>query len=167
MSPQTFSEKDQFLGAFERESETTRRVLQAYPPDQYEMKPKPNMRSAKEIAWMLVLNQQVEAMVLQVPELTPGNFPAPPASWNELVNAFDSLHAETVRKLRETDDARWNQSLKMPVGPRKMGEMRRGDAAWFFLMDTIHHRGQFSVYSRFAGAKVPSIYGPSGDEPWS
>jgi uncharacterized damage-inducible protein DinB len=35
------------------------------------------------------------------------------------------------------------------------------------LMDSIHHRGQMSVYLRCAGGKVPSIYGPSADEPWS
>jgi hypothetical protein len=27
-----------------------------------------------------------------------------------------------------------------------------------------HHRGQFGVYLRLLGAKVPSAYGPSGDE---
>jgi uncharacterized damage-inducible protein DinB len=34
------------------------------------------------------------------------------------------------------------------------------------LCDQIHHRGQFSVYLRMADGKVPSIYGPSLDEPW-
>ena len=29
--------------------------------------------------------------------------------------------------------------------------------------DQIHHRGQFSIYLRMAGGKVPSIYGPSAD----
>ena len=27
-----------------------------------------------------------------------------------------------------------------------------------------HHRGQLTVYLRLAGAKVPSIYGPSADD---
>jgi uncharacterized damage-inducible protein DinB len=27
----------------------------------------------------------------------------------------------------------------------------------------VHHRGQLSAYLRPMGAKVPSIYGPSGD----
>jgi len=27
-----------------------------------------------------------------------------------------------------------------------------------------HHRGQLGVYLRMVGAKVPSSYGPSGDE---
>ncbi|MGH9858182.1 MAG: DinB family protein, partial [Acidobacteriota bacterium] len=33
------------------------------------------------------------------------------------------------------------------------------------LHDQIHHRGQLSVYVRMAGGKVPSIYGPSADDP--
>ena len=34
-----------------------------------------------------------------------------------------------------------------------------------FLFDAIHHRGQLSSYLRPMGAKVPSIYGPSADDP--
>ena len=34
------------------------------------------------------------------------------------------------------------------------------------LFDQIHHRGRLSVYSRLADTRVPSIYGPSGDESW-
>jgi uncharacterized damage-inducible protein DinB len=48
-----------------------------------------------------------------------------------------------------------------------MGDVRRLDFLWQILMDMVHHRGQFTVYSRIAGAKVPSIYGPSADEPWN
>src|SRR5829696_2466211 len=33
------------------------------------------------------------------------------------------------------------------------------------LLDQIHHRGQFSVYLRIVDAKVPSIYGPTADDP--
>ncbi|HYL98748.1 MAG TPA: DinB family protein [Blastocatellia bacterium] len=38
-------------------------------------------------------------------------------------------------------------------------------AMWFEMLDHIHHRGQFSVYLRMAGGKVPSIYGPTADVP--
>jgi uncharacterized damage-inducible protein DinB len=31
------------------------------------------------------------------------------------------------------------------------------------LKHSIHHRGQLSAYLRPMGAKVPGIYGPSGD----
>ena len=36
---------------------------------------------------------------------------------------------------------------------------------WGFLFDAIHHRGQISTYLRPMGSKVPSIYGPSADDP--
>jgi uncharacterized damage-inducible protein DinB len=49
---------------------------------------------------------------------------------------------------------------------RERSDMRTADVLWTGVMDTVHHRGQFSVYLRMAGGKVPSIYGPSADEPW-
>jgi uncharacterized damage-inducible protein DinB len=33
------------------------------------------------------------------------------------------------------------------------------------LSHLIHHRGQLSVYLRLLDVPVPSIYGPSADEP--
>ena len=47
-----------------------------------------------------------------------------------------------------------------------MGDIPNIQFLWFILHDHIHHRGQFTVYQRMAGGKVPSIYGPSADEPW-
>ena len=42
------------------------------------------------------------------------------------------------------------------------------DLAYLNLMmnHMIHHRGQLSAYLRPMGAKVPSIYGGSADEPF-
>lgn len=56
--------------------------------------------------------------------------------------------------------------MKFFVGPKTMGDVPRLDFARFLVNEQIHHRGQFSVYLRMTGAKVPSIYGPSQDEPW-
>jgi uncharacterized damage-inducible protein DinB len=47
-----------------------------------------------------------------------------------------------------------------------MGDIPVYAFLWAMLADQIHHRGQLSVYLRMAGGKVPSIYGPSADEPW-
>ena len=45
------------------------------------------------------------------------------------------------------------------------GMMQAPAAAYISLMlrHSIHHRGQLSSYLRPMGAKVPGIYGPSGD----
>ena len=52
------------------------------------------------------------------------------------------------------------------IGSKQEGDIRVGDLLLDMLNMTIHHRGQLSVYLRIAGAKVPSIYGPSADELW-
>jgi uncharacterized damage-inducible protein DinB len=44
-------------------------------------------------------------------------------------------------------------------------ETTLGDMLFGFLFDAVHHRGQLSSYLRPMGGKVPSIYGPSGDDP--
>ena len=45
-------------------------------------------------------------------------------------------------------------------------EATLGDMLFGFLFDAIHHRGQLSIYVRLmAGGRVPSIYGPSADDP--
>jgi uncharacterized damage-inducible protein DinB len=56
--------------------------------------------------------------------------------------------------------------IEIQSGKTSFMKVRRADALWFIAMDGFHHRGQFTVYLRLAGGKVPSIYGPSGDEPW-
>jgi len=65
------------------------------------------------------------------------------------------------------DAAQLETTVKFVTGPKKMSDLRRLDVLWFLLNDQIHHRGQLSVYLRMAGGKVPSIYGPSGDEKWA
>jgi len=52
------------------------------------------------------------------------------------------------------------------TGPRQFGDVSKLFLCTLMLNDSIHHRGQMSVYLRMSGAKVPSIYGPSRDEPW-
>jgi uncharacterized damage-inducible protein DinB len=165
MPPQTMSEKDAYAATFEKEYQTTLRVLRAFPKEKIGFTPHERSKSAKELGWMLVLNQQVVEPVLRG-DLKPGSFPSAPNTWPELLQAFETAHRDTVGKIAKVDAGVLDQSVKIPSGPGKVGDIRRGDALWFFLHDTIHHRGQFSVYLRMVGGKVPSIYGPTADEPW-
>ena len=56
--------------------------------------------------------------------------------------------------------------MQLFVAPKTLGDYPTMEFLWFLLFDHIHHRGQLSVYLRMVG-KVPSIYGPSGDQPWT
>jgi uncharacterized damage-inducible protein DinB len=164
------SPKQAFLDAYDREHATTLRVLRAYPADQADLRPHPRCRSAREIAWTFVLERALGTKVLnnEFAAAPPARSapPSPPADWSALIAAYEKAHADYGALIRGWSDAELQQTVKFFTAPKTMGEWRRLDFAWLLLCDEIHHRGQLSVYLRAAGGKVPSIYGPSGDEPW-
>ena len=75
-------------------------------------------------------------------------------------------HCEKIQGGSTQTGRELNKTVKFFVAPKQMGDLRKMDVLWYMLMDSVHHRGQFSVYLRMADGKVPSIYGPSADEPW-
>jgi len=82
------------------------------------------------------------------------------------VAALEKVTSDFRALIKSTPDAKMDEKVHFFTAPKTMGEFSRIDWLWFLLSDEIHHRGQLSVYLRMADGKVPSIYGPSGDEPW-
>lgn len=168
-NPET-SAKEQFLVAYEREHATTMRVLRAYPVDQLELRPHPRLKTARELAWIFVLERKLARMVYDDAFATgvpSGEAPPPPESWDELLQTLETSHREVGELVRAASEEDLRHAVHFLTAPKQLGEVRRIDFLWFLLHDQIHHRGQFSVYLRMAGGQVPSIYGPSGDEPWT
>lgn len=166
MTQNTATEKDMFVQTFERECQTTLKLLKAYPADKGDYKPHEKSRSAKELAWTFVLEQGLVDMALKGHIDFSQPMPPPPATYAQAVAAFEPACRDTAAKVAKASEADINRMVKFPVGPGKMGDFRSMDVLWTSLMDQVHHRGQFSVYLRMVGAKVPSIYGPTADETW-
>jgi uncharacterized damage-inducible protein DinB len=166
MTEKTPTEKDMFLRTFQRECETTLKLLKAYPPNKADFKPHEKSRSAKELGWTFVLEQGLVDMALKGKVDFSQPMPKPPGDYKDVIAAFENTTRETVNKVTKASDEDLNRTVQFPVAPGKMGDLRRFDVIWTSLMDQVHHRGQLSVYLRLAGAKVPSIYGPTADEPW-
>ena len=161
--------KQQFVDAYEREHATTMRVLRNYPADKTDLRPHAKCKTARELAWVFVLERGLGTKVYHnefATEPPSGSPPPPPASWTDLLGAIEKAHKEFGDLIRSTPDQKLTETVKFFTGPKQMGDIPRIDLLWFLLSDQIHHRGQFSVYLRMADGKVPSIYGPSGDEPW-
>ena len=159
------TEKDQFLNTMAREFPTTLKVLKAFPTGKAELKPHSKARSARELAWAFVTEEKACDMALDG-ALELGKMPKPPATLPEVISTYERAHTAFVERLKQTPEAELNKTVKFMTGPKQMGDMRKMDVLWFMLMDGVHHRGQLSVYLRMADGKVPSIYGPSADEPW-
>lgn len=167
MTQKTVTEKDQFLQAWNMESATTLKLLKAYPAAKADFKPHEKSRTARELAWTFVMEQHVIEAAIQDKVDFSQQPPPPPARWDEVLRAYEKTVAETAARVEKLPDEALNRMIKFPTGPRQIGQVRTGQVFWMMLMDAIHHRGQLSVYLRMAGGKVPSIYGPSLDEPWT
>jgi uncharacterized damage-inducible protein DinB len=164
---QPTTEREHYLSTFEREYQCTLRILKAYPANQAQYKPAERSNTAMQTAWTLVISQFVTEPILTATTLAPQQPPPAPGDWSTLVSTFEQAHKDATKRLTAMPDSVFTSTFVMAAGPKgATATIRRADALWMMLFDTVHHRGQLSVYLRATGAKVPSIYGPSGDEPW-
>lgn len=162
----TSSVKAQFLDSFQREHAITAKVLRALPTDQTEFRPHIRLRSARELAFTFVMEQNLLTKALTGQPFFGGPPTEAPPSYRDVVDQFERDYVALVDLIRTTPDSKFHETVSFPTGPQQMGEWPVAQFIWFILSDQIHHRGQFSIYLRMTGGKVPSIYGPSADEPW-
>ena len=165
MATDTRHELDAFLATWDREVETTKRVLENVPEGKEDWKPSESSQSLRDLVWIFVLEERVIEAVSKG-ELSAGPPAAPQVPVAELVRQHDAAHRAAREAVLAAGGQRMDAQVKFPTGPKQMGEVPVGQIYWLFLHDKIHHRGQLSVYLRILGAKVPSIYGGSADEPW-
>lgn len=71
---------------------------------------------------------------------------------------------DLLHKIESMNDATWNRTGQFIMNGQVRMEQPISGFLWLFF-DAIHHRGQLSTCIRPMGGKVPSIYGPSGDDP--
>jgi len=161
--------RQQFLDAYEREHAITMKVLRAYPPEKSDLQPHPKCKPARELAWIFVLERGLAKAVFNnafASGQTGGGPPPASQKWDDILSALEAAHAEFRGVFNSFTDEQLLEPIKFFGGPKTLIDVPRLSFAWFLVHDQIHHRGQMSIYLRMADGKVPSIYGPSGDEPW-
>jgi uncharacterized damage-inducible protein DinB len=160
------SARQALLESYQRESATTLKILRAFPQEQAELRPHPTSNTAQQLAWTFAIENALIEQALQNQLRMPPAFPAMPSSWDECVDAYAQGVQHVTELLQSARDEDMNDMVPFMTGPRQFGDVSKLFLCTLMLNDSIHHRGQMSVYLRMAGGKVPSIYGPSRDEPW-
>jgi uncharacterized damage-inducible protein DinB len=158
--------KQRFLRAYEREHETTLKVLKAFPADKSEFRPHERSKSALNLAWTFVVEEQLMLKALRGERILGNGFPPAPESWGGVIDAFNKGYDDVIAELRDPKNQDLNGTADFFVAPGQTADIPLPEFLDFMLHDQIHHRGQLAVYVRMTGGKVPSIYGPSADEPW-
>lgn len=155
--------KDFHLQCRKNETLAFHRVLNALPHDKFEYTPHERSQSATKIVSTLIGETYACTELIEKGELNFGQVPTMgPAAQ---IDAFDKAWEALLAKIEKTDEANWNRNGRFMMNGQVRMEQPIGQFLWLFFFDAIHHRGQLSTYIRPMGGKVPSIYGPSGDDP--
>jgi hypothetical protein len=157
------STREHFVKCFQDEKPRFVRVLKAVPADRGNYRPHEKSASAGGLVWLLACELSDACKIVDHGEV---NFAMPPEpSVEEAVAAYERNAGELEKRLPKLDDSTWARTARFKVDGNVAWETSLGEMLWGFLFDAIHHRGQLSTYLRPMGVKVPSIYGPSADDP--
>lgn len=163
---------DAFLAELDHEAATTRRLLERVPEEKMEWQPHEKSMTLSRLSGHIAELPRWSGTVLQedafdlATAAERGWVPAQPATTAELLEIFDTAVAGFRTAAEGLDDARMKETWKLVRGERTLLEMPRAVGVRSFILNhMIHHRGQLSVYLRLLGVPLPSIYGPSADDP--
>jgi uncharacterized damage-inducible protein DinB len=158
--------RESFLQIWGMEAPVTRRLLAAVPEGNIAYRPDPKSRTAIELTGFVAGHAPILAALLRTGEVR-GAPSAAPGSIKEAAAVFASVQPQVEQALSSVDEKTWEQKIGHIYGSDGSVFLSGpvGTLAWTTLFDLIHHRGQLSTYIRPMGGKVPSIYGPSADDP--
>jgi uncharacterized damage-inducible protein DinB len=139
------------------------RVLKAIPEGRSDYRPDPKARTAAELALMLA-SEEAALLSLIDTGVVEWKEPPRPGKMDAILADYERSSAAVNERLERLDDAGWQKKVRFIMGGSSW-EDKLSQMVWGFLFDAIHHRGQLSTYLRPMGGKVPSIYGPSADDP--
>lgn len=151
------------------EALSTRKMLERVPDDKFSWQPHEKSMSLGNLAIHLAeLPRWVHAaLTMDELDLSKRDFKPPQLNNSaELIETFDALLSTGHRLLQDISDEEMLKTWKLSNGEKVLLEMpRAGIIRSLVLNHLIHHRGQLSVYLRLNEVALPSVYGPTADEP--
>jgi uncharacterized damage-inducible protein DinB len=153
----------------QREIDTTRRVLERLPEDQFAWKPHEKSMSLGRLAMHVATLLQWFLTTLQFDELdlaSPPQIPTEPTNRDDLLRTFEQNAAAVTQAFERIDDAALNRTWTLRNSEQVLFSQSRAKVlrVWC-LSHLIHHRAQLCVYLRLLNIPVPAVYFNSAAEP--
>lgn len=163
---------DAFLAEMGHEAATTRRLFERVPEDKMDWRPHEKSMPLSRLAGHIAELPRWSSTILHDDAFDldtaaeKGWVPARPATTAELLEIFDGSVAGFRAAAEGIDDAKLKEKWRLIKGGKAVLEMPRAVGVRSFVLNhMIHHRGQLAVYLRLLDVPLPSIYGPTADEP--
>lgn len=153
---------DFLIADFERETQTTLRVLEAVPDGQLDYRPDSKAKTGLGLIRHIALE---DAWLLNC--IADGAFTSPP---DDSDACGITNPAEAVARYKKDVPTALDRVRAMSghalAGSMNMLDLLQAPGVNLLAMalkHSVHHRGQLTTYLRTMGGKVPRIYGPSAD----
>lgn len=151
------------------EAISTRKMLERVPESKFDWTPHDKSMNLRQLATHVAEISNWTKPTLTQDELdfaASDHKPTVVNSTQELVEIFDKSVAESIELLEEIFDEDMMKTWCLRRGDEKIYEQPKFAIVRSLVLNHLyHHRGQLSVYLRFLDAPLPSVYGPTADEP--
>ena len=158
---------EMWLPDFEQEMSTTLRVLERVPDDKGTWKPHPKSFTLAHLAQLVSTMPGWISSTIRQDAI---DLAASPGYSDEkiatLLGNFDQLVGDARTALTQGKDADYARAWSLQIGDKVLMTMPKGAAVRQHLNHHVHHRAQLAMYLRLLDVPVPSMYGPTADEPW-
>ena len=161
---------ESILPEFDRETATTRRLLERVPEDKAEWTPHVKSMSLGQLAMHIANLPQWASIALERTEFDTNppdgaRATSPPfKSALHLLEKYDANVGAARALLVRTTDAEFMVQWTLKNGGKALFSMPRVAVLRSFVLNhAVHHRGQLSVYLRLLDVPIPNIYGPTAD----
>lgn len=161
---------ESILPEFDRETATTRVLLERVPQDKAEWKPHAKSMSLGHLAMHIANIPRWASTTIERTEFDPRPVDGPgittPAyeSQPHLLQTYDANVAAARALLVRTSDGEFMVQWTLKAGGKPLFSLPRVAVFRTFVLNhAVHHRGQLTVYLRLLDIPLPNIYGPTAD----
>ena len=160
---------DPVLAELTHEAATTRRLLDRVPEQHLGWKPHEKSMTLGRLATHLAEIPGWVSSIVEKDEFDVGASGHTPSKIERVADIramFDRNISAVADTLKRQSNDRLLATWRLKKNGKVVLEMPRMGVIRSLLMNhLIHHRGQLSVYLRLKDVPLPSIYGPTADEP--
>jgi len=158
---------ESFQKELERESSTTRKMLERVPEGKYDWKPHEKSMTLQQLATHVAEIPGWISGVLNTSEIDFASGAYQPTivkDNTELMHFFETKFAEGKVALTTASDEQLKDTWTMRSGEHIFNNDTKDEVMRGVFSQVVHHRAQLGVYLRLLDIPIPGSYGPSADD---